>query len=268
MAGMLRPNLRRPIFLVGAPRSGTTFLGRCLQKVPEISYHFEPAATKAAARRVYEGNWGRQRGARFYRAVYRWLLRLHFDGDLRFAEKTPRNAFLIPFLRSTFPDAVFVHIVRDGRDAALSWSEKPWLQGAQADAGRIEPGGYPYGPYPRFWVEPDRAKEFRRTSDIHRCIWGWRRHVEAALHAASTLPTRQVHEIRYERLVAEPRREAGRLLDFLAIRDAASRAAFNQAVKEASPRSIGRWRGVLSDDDLLQIEEEAGVLLRRLGYVG
>ena len=52
-AQALDPRLHRPIFIIGAPRSGTTFLGSCLGRMPEVSYHFEPRLTKAAAR------WGR-----------------------------------------------------------------------------------------------------------------------------------------------------------------------------------------------------------------
>src|SRR5205823_2810261 len=61
------PRLRRPVFVIGAPRSGTTFLGSCLGRLPEISYHFEPRLTKAAARCVYDGSWSTRRG----RAVFR-----------------------------------------------------------------------------------------------------------------------------------------------------------------------------------------------------
>ncbi|MGK7920781.1 MAG: sulfotransferase, partial [Trichodesmium sp.] len=174
----LIPNLRRPIFIIGSPRSGTTFLGNCLGSLPEISYHFEPVATKAAARYIYEKIWGITKGKWFYGSVYGWLMRLYLDADLRFAEKTPRNCFLIDFLATAFPKAQFIHIIRDGRDAALSHSKKPWLQAAQAKSSQREPGGYRHGPYPRFWVEVDRSQEFRDTTDIHRCIWAWRRHTE------------------------------------------------------------------------------------------
>lgn len=56
-ARALDPRLRRPVFIIGAPRSGTTFLGNSLGRLPEISYHFEPRLTKAAARCVYDGSW-------------------------------------------------------------------------------------------------------------------------------------------------------------------------------------------------------------------
>jgi hypothetical protein len=262
----LLPNLKQPIFLVGAPRSGTTFLGSCLGELPEISYHFEPIATKAAARYLYEGRWGLVRARWFYRNVYAWLMRLHADGDLRFAEKTPRNAFVIPALLSMFPDGRFIHIIRDGRDAALSLSERPWLQAGQSQSGRVEPGGYRYGPYARFWVEPDRIREFESTTDIHRCIWSWRRHTEAALAAGEQLPPDRYHELRYEDLTTRPQEEANRMLAFLGITDAASREALHTAVGRASVKSVGRWNGKLSAEDLAQIEAEAGPLLARLGY--
>ncbi len=260
------PNLQRPVFLVGAPRSGTTFLGSCLAALPEISYHFEPVATKAAARYVFEERWDATRAERFYRRVFGWLMRAHLDGDLIFAEKTPRNTFLIPFLYRCFPDARFIHIIRDGRDAALSLAKRPWLQADRRDSPRREPGGYPHGPYARFWVEPTRIREFETTRDMHRCIWSWRRHTEAGLAGASQLPTGQYHELRYESLVAQPADEAHRLMGFLDIADAASRTTFDGAVATVSADSVGRWRRELSPDELQDIQKEAGSLLQRLDY--
>ncbi|WP_017297397.1 sulfotransferase family protein [Nodosilinea nodulosa] len=260
------PNLSRPIFIVGSPRSGTTFLGSCIADIPEISYHFEPVATKAAARYVHSNEWSFSKASRFYHFVYGWLLRLHADGDLRFAEKTPRNCFLISFLHQAFPDAQFVHIIRDGRDAALSHSKKPWLQAASAESNKRESSGYRHGPYPRFWVESDRAHEFETTSDIHRCIWAWRRHVSAILEQAQTLPAAQYYELRYENLVSQPQQEAEQLLDYLGIHNPVSAQCLYQAFAHARADSVGGWQRQLSADQLQHIEQEAGPLLRRLGY--
>jgi hypothetical protein len=264
---MLTPNLQEPIFIIGSPRSGTTFLGSCIGELPEISYHFEPVATKAAARYIYEGEWEMPKAKWFYRNVYAWLMRLHFDADLRFAEKTPRNCFLINYLYQAFPDARFIHIIRDGRDAALSHSKKPWLQATSAQSGQRESGGYRYGPYPRFWVEAHRVREFGTTSDIHRCIWAWRRHTESALQTLSNLPNDRYHELKYEKLVVDPTTEADRLLRFLGILDSKSCDLFRKALAKAKPDSVDRWKHELSNNQLQQIEIEAGNLLRRLGYI-
>jgi hypothetical protein len=261
------PRIRRPIFVIGADRSGTTFLGDSLAVLPEISYHHEPAVIKAAGRYVYEGHWGFRRAGAFFRLVYRWLLRIHLDGDLRFAEKTPGNAFIVPFLARAFPDAVFVHIVRDGRDAARSHLQQPWLRAASLASGRREPGGYRYGPDARFWVEPERRAEFEKTSDVHRCIWSWRRHTEAGLDGTAGLSAERHHELRYEALVTDPQREGNRLLDFLGSTAPASRAAFLDALGRADPRGVGAWHDAFGPDELAVIEREAGGLLRRLGYV-
>lgn len=264
--GVLAPSLKRPVFLIGAPRSGTTFLGECLSALPEISYHHEPIATKAAARYVYCGIWPRWKARLFYRAVYRWLMRVHGEGHLRFAEKTPRNCFLIPFLADVFPDAQFVHIIRDGRDASLSHSKRPWLQAGEAGGGRREPGGYPYGPYARFWVEPHRRIEFEETSDLHRCIWAWRRYTEAALGARDLLDQRRYVEIRYESLVSRPEEVGRGLLEFLGISGPASQATFWSALGRATDGSVGRWRRELTAEQVDMIEIEAGDLLAKLGY--
>lgn len=268
-AGALRsvwPSLRAPLFVVGAPRSGTTFLGRCIAALPEVSYHFEPVATKAAARYVHDGLWSPRRARRFYRTVYRWLLRVHLDGGRRFAEKTPRNCFILGFLADAFPGARFLYIVRDGRDAALSLSKKPWLRADAAGSGRFEPGGYPYGPYPAFWVEPVRREEFRATTDLHRCIWAWRRHNEAVLEEAPALPPGSLLEVGYERFVGDPRAGSARILDFLDITAANSRAAFLSAALGAAGDSVGGWRTEVAPAELAMMEAEAGPLLRRFGY--
>ena len=95
MRGQLlgRSHLLPGFIIVGAARSGTTFLGDCIGRLPEVTYHHEPPATKAAGRYVYQGLWGERRSREFFRLVYRWLVRVERDGDLRFAEKTPTNIF-------------------------------------------------------------------------------------------------------------------------------------------------------------------------------
>lgn len=261
------PSLRRPVFAIGAPRSGTTFLGECLAALPGLSYHFEPIATKIAVHQVHVGAWSFAKAKFFYRMVYRWLIRIHVDGDLRFAEKTPRNVWIVSMLKRAFPDAQFVHIVRDGRDVALSLLRQPWLRAVHEGAGVRDGEGALQGPHARFWVERERAEEFQKASDIRRCAWTWRRFTEAGLALADELPSSQYHQLRYEDLVTESKQEADRLLRFLEFDDPVSRQRLHEAVMRAKTTSIGGWRRGLSPTQVEEIVDEAGVLLRSLGYL-
>lgn len=261
------PSLDRPVFLVGAARSGTTFLGEALGNLPEISYHHEPVATKAAARYVHDGRWGERRARAIYRMVYRWLLRVELDGGRRFAEKTPWNAFLLPFLARTFRGTQVIHIVRDGRDVAASHLRKPWLRADAATSGKREPGGYLYGPWAQWWVpEPDRMA-FETGPDVLRMSMAWRLFTEAALRDGPALGDSSYLELRYESLVREPEATGARILAFLGIERAASRAAFLDAVKRADARSVGAWRSTFDEAAMGRLLADSGALLGRLGYL-
>lgn len=265
IARLAVPRLREPVFVIGAPRSGTSFLGEALSHARVFSYQYEPPIVKAAARCVHEGRWSRRSARWFYRTVYVWLLARRLDLDLRLLEKTPHNAFVLDVLAEAFPDARFVHIVRDGRDAALSHRDRGWLSAARAGSRRRESGGYPLGPTPRFWVEPERRAEFAATTDLHRCAWAWRRHVEAAIRKGRPLGRERYLEVRYEMLAADPAREAARLCRFLELtKEDAARVT--QALGRFRPDSIGRWRRELEEDERSLLRREAGPLLEALGY--
>jgi len=266
LVSSIRPKLERPVFIIGAARSGTTFLGDCIGRIPEITYHHEPPATKAAGRYVYENLWGFRRSRWFFRLVYAWMVRVERDGDLRFSEKTPTNIFLIPFLSRAFPDSQFIHIIRDGRDAASSHMHKPWLRAEDAWSGEREPGGYLHGPWPKFWVEPERRDEFTRTSDARRMAWAWRRYTETGLKEGRLLGPERYHELRYEDLVRDPVGEGERILDFLRIERKGSRDTFLSATIRADDSSVGTWRNTFYPSELAEIDAEAGDLLRQLGY--
>lgn len=260
-----RRSLARPVFIIGAPRSGTTILGQCLAVAPHITYHFEPVLTKSLARFVYERPRAHPLARIGFRLGYLILILTSRSWGLRLTEKTPQNCFIIDFLARTFPGAQFVHIIRDGRASAVSYAEKPWLAAASAGSGRREPGGYAYGPYPRFWVEPERASEFASTTDLHRCIWAWRRHVEAARNSAARLPPARYLEIRYEDLVRHPDETLTLVLDFLGTPPHAYDPVMGMT-EEVTDTSLQRWRSVVDDHGLTTFHREAGLLLNELGY--
>jgi hypothetical protein len=261
----LDPRLHRPVFIIGAPRSGTTFLGNSLGRLPEISYHFEPRLTKAAARCVYDRSWSARRGGTVFRLSYGMLLLATLDGGHRFAEKNPENSFLVPFLADEFPEAQFVHIVRDGRDATVSHAEKPWLS-AVSSAGQRGMGGQLHGPNARWWVESERREEFPRVSDMVRSAWCWRRFTEAALAGGGGLPSDRTVEVRYEAMVSDPAGTADSLTDFLKL-SPAGRDGLHDSLARARPDSVGRWRAVLVGHELADVMAEIGPLLGQLGYM-
>lgn len=263
-AAVLSPRLREPVFVLGAPRSGTTFLGSCIGALPEVSYHFEPRVTKAAARMVYEGTWSERRAGRVFRLSYRLLLLAAGDGGRRFVEKNPENCFVVPFLVRTFPDARFVQIIRDGRDVAVSHAEKPWLSARSAGSGRRGRGGQAWGPWARWWVERERADEFAAASDLTRTAWSWRRFTSVARAALAELPPDRVLTVRYENVVRHPDEAARTIAAFFG--HAEPPASLVAALATADPKSIGRWREALDDEGLADVEREAGPLLRELGY--
>jgi hypothetical protein len=264
---MAAPNLKHPIFVVGAPRSGTTFLGACLSNLAEISYHFEPVVTKAAVRYIHAGEWSETKARILYRMTYAWLMRMSFETNLRFCEKTPGNCFIVPFLYRSFTGAKFIHIVRDGRDAALSLSRKPWYGNKSRDSGGRDPDGYLFGPSKRFWVEESRIDEYESSSDLHRCIWLWRRYVESALEGAESIPAEHYYQLRYEDLLSDPAVHADRILEFLNIGNSESGISFrDNIVASARADSIGRWKNEITVDQNRQLLQESGQLLQQLGY--
>lgn len=264
-ARALDPRLHRPIFIIGAPRSGTTFLGSCIGRLPEVSYHMEPRLTKAAARCVYDGSWSERRSAAVFRLSYSALLLAALDGGRRFAEKNPENSFVVPFLAAALPTAQFVHIIRDGRDATVSHAEQPWLAAASAGTARRGRAGQLWGPYPRWWVEPDRCEEFTQVSDLVRSAWCWRRFTTAALDGLAGLSASRMLELRYEPLVQDPAGAARLLADFLETSPAGLQA-LRVGLAQARTSSVGRWRGVLAERELDEVQTEIGPLLSRLGY--
>jgi hypothetical protein len=261
----LDPRLHRPIFIVGAPRSGTTFLGNCIGRLPEVSYHSEPRLTKAAAQYVYDETWSERWSASVFRVSYRALVLATLEGGRRFAEKNPENSFLVPFLAATLPTAQFVHIVRDGRDAAVSHAEKPWLAAASAGSGRVGHARQAFGPHARWWVETDRRAEFATVPDIVRTAWCWRRFTEAALDGLATLPAERVIEVRYEDVVTDPMTAAEALAGFLDATPAGLQA-LREGLAGARSSSVGRWREALDQDQVIEVENEIRPLLTRLGY--
>src|SRR5581483_2863642 len=183
-----RPRLRheeRLVFVVGCPRSGTTFLGRAISGLPGFVDFGEVTPWKAALPSMPS--------APELRGILERVRLLGLARGLRSVEQTPETAHVLEEALAAYPASLAVHSLRDGRDVVCSLLERGWLNAAR---NGHDDAGLAYGPKPRFWVEPEREAEFAQVSDARRCAWAWRRYVEAARAAA---PERTL-EVRYESL--------------------------------------------------------------------
>ena len=135
-----RPSLHREerlVFVVGSPRSGTTFLGNSLGAQPGLVDLGEVKPLKAAIPELAQLP-EEEAAARFRRTldvVRRSVSRAHLRG----VEQTPETSFVLAAALRAYPAAQAVHIVRDGRDVVCSLLERGWLGAERAgsdDAGR------------------------------------------------------------------------------------------------------------------------------------
>jgi hypothetical protein len=252
LATLAAPLDDRLVFVLGSPRSGTTFLGGAVAGQPGFAELGEVLPLKAAIPRLARLETD-EIAVRVRRIL--WLTRrLGGLGGLRGVEHTPETAFLGRALRVAFPRATLVHMVRDGRDVVCSLLERGWLGKGREDS---DDAALAFGASPRFWVETERLEEFRRASEARRAAWAWRRYVEAGRRLGET-----AHELRYERLCTDPERVAVELAGLLGT----APAPLARDLAAASERSIGRYRRDLTPEQVADVESEAGALLAELGY--
>jgi hypothetical protein len=242
----------RLVFVVGSPRSGTTIAASLLGSLPGFVDLDEVQPWKAAIPSLI----GRPEleASHRLRTILERVRRLALARGLRGVEQTPETSFVLAAALRAYPEAVAVHVVRDGRDVAASLLERGWLNAERtgADDARLA-----YGPHARFWVEPERRDEFGAVSDATRAAWAWRRYVTAA----GAVPERAV-ELRYEQLTAEPSAAARPVAEALGVETQLVAERFAQV----HDRSTGRWRRDLTAEQLVDVEREAGGALAALGY--
>jgi hypothetical protein len=252
--GRLRPLGReeRLVFVVGSLRSGTTFTGSAIGSQPGFVDLDEVTPLKAALPRL--ASLPPERAAPELRRILERVRTLGLVRGLRGVEQTPETSFALPAALAAYPEAIAVHVIRDGRDVVCSLLERGWLR---ADRGGADDAGQPYGAHARFWVEPERHEEFSQATEARRAAWAWRRYALAA----RVVPERTV-ELRYEALVENPHAEADRIAEALDSGAEPLRRAF----AEVHGSSVGRWRRDLSPEQVADVEAEAGGLLAELGY--
>ena len=277
--------------IVGAPRSGTTLLRLMLDAHPELAIppetHFLGEVSRlTGGQETLPGRFvsviettSRARGTSAHAAGLREAVTALPEFDIgaglrtyyrlyaqrmdkpRWGDKTPDYSAIMPAIERMLPEARFVHLIRDGRDVALS-QRRTWFA----------------------------------QSNVEVLATEWRKRVLVARRDAARV--RHYLEVRYERLVEDPRRELERVCGFIdlpfdpAMLDhhltaarrlgevgpfldarggvAASRQtrleAHSSATRPLDPSLAGRWRTEMRALDVLRFERIAGDLLDELGY--
>jgi hypothetical protein len=265
-----------PVIVLGVGRSGTTLLRVMLDRHPTLAIPYESFFVPQLAHRhgrrpdldEFLDDVGR------LRTLYDWGIapddvrpRLHegmttreaigaiFEtyaerqGKPRWGDKTPLYMQQLPLIERLFPDAVWIHLIRDGRDAALSFLELP-----EGFAGKT-------------WAQPRTVAQFAAR---------WRTEILAARRLGRKAGGRYL-ELRYEEFVAEPERELRRvcehaslswepgMLDHTRVSDTANMPEHRNLAQPPTP-GLRDWRTQMEPGGALAFEHVAGDVLRNAGY--
>jgi sulfotransferase family protein len=263
---------QNPVYVIGYPRSGTSLICRLLRRYLKVSFGTESQFIVRYHRRLRrygdlnddanlrrlikdlsaerffvrsQQNWGfvfdpgralSSVDERSYSGVLRAIFQqlAEHNGMVRWGDKTPEYNDHLPLLRSLFPDAQFVHIVRDGRDVALSIRKTH------------------FGPKSAF----ETASQW---SDAIRKIRAF----------AAEMPPDQFFEVRYEDLIRQPADTLEVVADFLGIDDRCGSLrdyVRHHIGSEVEAANFGKWRERLSPRDVERFEAVAGAELAQFGY--
>jgi sulfotransferase family protein len=313
-----------PVFFVtGVGKSGTSWLMRTLDSHPEIlckgegrffaadwrRANFDPEGTQALASSLYyallhseylrmwveRSVWAREGDAARHLDNLTRLATEHFlVGRLRetnkklVGDKSPLlNPDFIQEVSRIYPEAKVIHIIRDGRDQAVSMLHHVWNR--STDQGGVQ--ALKAGEFERREAYRSDPKELLRTGEgmfteerLRGAARSWNARVGKTAQDGPVLLGPNYTEVRYEDLLEHSNEEVGRLAGFLGADT--SEKAVQQAVGSASFEKLskgrkrgqedvssfyrkgvaGDWNNYFTERDKEIYKEEAGELLIRLGY--
>jgi hypothetical protein len=187
---------------------------------------------------------------------------MRYQGKRRFITKYTGWS-RIEFIRAIFPDARFIHIVRDGRAVANSLLSVDWWQGWE-------------GVYRWRWGVPSQETldALARYDDSFLALAAlqWKILVRNISEKSALLPAEDVLVIRYEDLISAPEQEVIRCVGFCAPGEVDPRfadhiAAFPIVDANTTARRIAPWRDNVTRAQMAMLTDLIGEELGRFGYL-
>ncbi|MBL6751218.1 MAG: sulfotransferase [Nevskia sp.] len=272
------PALERPVFIIAAPRSGSTLVFETLAQAPglfslggemhgvvERLPQLHPAAagsnrlTAAHADAAVRSHILAELGARLRDRDGRPL-----EGNGRFLEKTPKNALRVPFFDALFPDALFVFLWRDPRENLSSIIEA-WRSG-----GWITYPDLPGWDGPWSMLLPPDWQALRGQPLEQVAAYQWSSANRIALDDLERLPPARWTSLGYAEFLADPAGAVRRICDFAGLPADDRLAAYLARPLPLSQHTLtppdpDKWRAnQAAVERVLQQVEPVAARLRRL----
>jgi len=276
--------------IVGVPRSGTTLLRMMLDAHPELAIPPETGFLADVAR-IEEGPGARDAVFRAIRSAEAWndfglsedelraeIARLAPDARAdavrafyrlyaqrlakpRWGEKTPGYGLHLESIARLLPEAHFLHIIRDGRDVALSVRGLPFAPGESMEEIAHD------------WcrrIEETRAQGARCSRYLEVRYESLVRETEATLRLVSAFadlpfdPLQLAYHRRAPERLAEHRDRQS--ADGPVVTHAQRLRQQERVAAPPDPGRVGFWREALTREERAAFERVAGGMLRELGY--
>jgi hypothetical protein len=267
--------MAKPFFIVSSGRSGTAMLHKALSAKPTVSMHHEYAVevTQPLAVQRYLGLADEAGTREILRQIY--SLPIMDCKTVLWGDSSNKASWLISDLAALFPEARFVHLVRDGRKVASSYFHKLGdecyddASNAMMQAHYDDPAQAPAPPpeKPYWWPVPRKgtpeAEQFRHWNQFQRIAWHWAEINRVTMAALAALPRDRSLFVRLEDLRTSPA-EVRMVYEFLNLPFRDSDFALF-----ARPHNVNRPQDRLLDSrQRRQFETIAGDMMRQLGYSG
>ncbi len=265
----------RPVFVLGMPRSGSTFLFDLLAAHPKLLSWGDEAYPPWSAVDPELGSGELGDALRisepdvdlFVRVMHQGVLAHERPGFLvrsgfrryRLLDKTPPTVLRVPALRSMFPDAAFIHLVRDAPDSIASL-----LEGREKELG-VRDWPARHGMDWHFLMPPG-WQDHLQESPAAQFAWQWEQGTGTPLRDLGDI---EYARVRYEDLVVNPSEVLEDLLVFAGLTMTRSVADACEAMAPSkhtlSAPAPEKWRAHFAEID--PVLPPLAPLRRALGYL-